>query len=227
MELEYKQIPFEVKQIGDDDEDDSFHIFEGMGSTFGNVDLGDDVVVKGAFSKSLKEREPVILWQHDMREPIGTPIELKETDKGLFVKARMPKEDTLVSGRIMPQMRAKSIKSMSIGFSVTEFEIEKGIRHIKEAKLFEISLVTIPMNPKAEVTNFKSASTALVLEQLEAMSKKELEEYLRGSGLFSRKASKLIVSGFPSQCDADKEQCDAVNPVDEELKKLKESLTKL
>ena len=156
--IELKQIPFEVKQFGDDDSDSSFHFFDGLGSRFGNKDFGDDVVVKGAFKETLKNIEPTILWQHNMTEPIGMPIELKENNDGLFVKARMPKEDTLVSGRVAPQMRVGSIKSMSIGFSVDDFEIKDGIRFIKKLKLWEISLVTIPMNPKAKVTNFKTAT---------------------------------------------------------------------
>jgi HK97 family phage prohead protease len=156
--MEYKQIPLEVKQFGDDADDASFHIFEGLASTFGNVDFGDDVVVKGAFKDTLKERTPIILWQHGMTEPIGMPMDLKENNEGLFVKARMPKEDSLVSGRVAPQMRVGSVKPMSIGFSVDDFEIKDGIRFIKKAKLWEISLVTIPMNPKAKVTNFKTAT---------------------------------------------------------------------
>lgn len=157
--LEYKQISLEIKQFGDDTEDNSFHFFEGLASTFGNKDFGDDVVVKGAFIETLKNIVPTILWQHDMRDPIGMPIELMENDEGLFVKARMPKEDSLVSGRVAPQMRVGSIKSMSIGFSVDEFEIKDGVRFIQKLTLWEISLVTLPMNDKARVTNFKAATS--------------------------------------------------------------------
>lgn len=156
--LIYKQIPLEIKQFGEDTEDNSFHFFEGLASTFGNKDFGDDVIEHGAFTETLKKITPTILWQHDMRDPIGMPMTLEEIQEGLFVKARMPKEDTLVSGRVAPQMRVGSIKSMSIGFSVEEFEIKDGIRFIQKLTLWEISLVTLPMNNKAKVTNFKSAT---------------------------------------------------------------------
>lgn len=156
--LEYKQVPLEIKQFGDDTEDNSFHFFEGLASTFGNKDFGDDVIEKGAFKESLKKITPTILWQHNSHEPIGMPIELKETNEGLFVKAKMPKEDSLVSGRVAPQLRVKSITSMSIGFNVDEFEIKDGIRFIQKLTLWEISLVTLPMNDKAKITNFKAAT---------------------------------------------------------------------
>jgi HK97 family phage prohead protease len=157
-QLEYKRLALEVKQFGDDTDDASFHFFEGLASTFGNKDFGDDIVVKGAFTETLKKIMPTILWQHDMKDPIGMPIHLEENKEGLFVKARLPKEDSLVSGRVAPQMRVGSVKSMSIGFSVDDFEIKDGVRFIQKLTLWEISLVTLPMNDKAKVTNFKSAT---------------------------------------------------------------------
>jgi HK97 family phage prohead protease len=161
LEKKLFNCSFEVKQIND--EDPTFFVFEGHASTFGNVDLGDDVVQRGAFADSLKQDAQVpILWQHSMSEPIGKSIELYEDNKGLFVKARLPKEDDLVKGRVIPQMKVGSIAEMSIGFFIVDSSIEtreeKQVRLLEKIKLFEISLVTKAMNPQALVTSFKAVS---------------------------------------------------------------------
>lgn len=154
-------VPFEVKQLT---EDEDFFVFEGFASTFGNIDRGNDRVEPGAFRETVAElmaakragKMPV-LWQHDHSMPIGTFTDLRETSEGLFVKGRLPKADTFVSGRVIPQMKAESVVSMSIGYSAIDWVMDGGVRLLRKLKLWETSLVTIPMNPMAEVTGFKSA----------------------------------------------------------------------
>ena len=154
-------VPFEVKGFEDDDE---YFFFEGKASTFGNIDRGLDRVERGAFADTVRElmganrqgKLPV-LWQHDSSMPIGSFIDLREDSEGLIVKGRMPKADTFVTGRVIPQMKAESVTSMSIGYSTIDYASEPGgVRALKKLKLWEISLVTIPMNPLAEVTGMKS-----------------------------------------------------------------------
>jgi phage head maturation protease len=67
MPLVAKPFGSEVKFSGDNGDG---HI-EGYASTFGNVDLGGDVVMSGAFRKSLSEDMPKMFWMHDPSEPIG------------------------------------------------------------------------------------------------------------------------------------------------------------
>ena len=163
--LDYKAFSFkvtEIKQVSD--EEGEFFEFEGYGSTFGNEDLGGDVVRPGAFEKSLAEArasgEPVpVLWQHDADMPLGVYVELSEDAKGLRVKGRMPKEDEFVSKRVVPQMKVGSIRKMSIGYRTRKstFDEENFVRYLDEVELWEISLVTFPMNPQAGVTGFKNA----------------------------------------------------------------------
>lgn len=155
--IQHIDVAFEVKQVkqitvGDEE----FYEFEGYGSTFGNIDRVDDVMMAGCFTESLRKMTPVLLWQHEMNMPLGIFTEVTEDSKGLFVKGRMPKTDTFVSGRVVPQMKVGSVNKMSIGFTVPDrsaYEIDKGIRYIKKVDLFEISLVTIPANPEAGVTS--------------------------------------------------------------------------
>jgi HK97 family phage prohead protease len=153
-ELEYKTFPFEVKSFR---EDENYFYFEGYLSTFGNEDRGKDVVVKGAFIESLKEHDPSLLWSHKSGDPpLGVFDSLAEDDFGLYIKARMPKEDIFVKKRIMPQMKIGSIKSMSIGYSImgedgAEYSEDGLVRLLKRLFLWEGSLVTIPMNERATV----------------------------------------------------------------------------
>jgi HK97 family phage prohead protease len=154
-------VPFEVKQITEDEE---YFIFEGYCSTYLNVDRGMDAVMPGAFIETVAElmgskktgKLPA-LWQHESDMPIGSYTEFRDDSHGLFVKGRLPKSDTFVSGRVIPQMKAESVTSMSIGYSTIDYVIEGGVRLLKKLKLWEISLVTTPMNALAEITGFKSA----------------------------------------------------------------------
>lgn len=192
MKKEIKSLPFEVKEISEDSE---YFTFEGYASTFGNIDLGDDIIVRGAFSKTLKKNAEVpVLWQHQMSEPVGKSIRLNEDDKGLYIKAILPKSDTLVSGRIIPQMKVGSIREMSIGFFTRESDMEKGVRLLKEIELFEVSLVTKAMNPQALVSGFKSVE-----------SLKDIEQSLKEMGLSNTEAKTLIskVKEFSNQRDAE------------------------
>jgi HK97 family phage prohead protease len=201
----FLNVPFEVKQINNEDPDN--FVFEGYASTFGNVDLGDDIVQQGAFLESLKSNPIVpILWQHKMGEPLGVSIELREDNKGLFVKATLPKGDTMVSGRVIPQMKIGSIKEMSIGFFIREssFNTDTNIRTLEKIGLFEISLVTKAMNPQATVNDFKS------FKEIEIRSLKDIETFLKEGGLSQNEAKTLIsnVKEFSNQRDAEEKQKD-------------------
>lgn len=192
IEKEIKSFPFEVKATA---EENNIFTFEGYASTFNNIDHGDDVVIRGAFSNSLAKNSQVpILWQHQMSEVIGVSVQLYEDDKGLFIKGNLPKDDTLVSGRIIPQMKVGSIKEMSIGFFTKNYDMAKdGIRLLKEIDLFEVSLVTKAMNSQALVSGFKSFETL-----------RDIEQTLKDSGFSNNEAKTLIskIKEFSSQRDA-------------------------
>ena len=223
---EFKTVlPFEIKKT---EEDELYYKIEGYASTFGNIDLGDDIVISGAFKNTLKNTPHVpVLWQHDLKEPVGRSTEMYEDIKGLFIKARLPKNDSFVRDRVIPQMQIGNIQEMSIGFRIKEsdYDADKGVRLIKEVELFEFSLVTKAMNPQAVVTSFKSFN--------EIKTIKDIEILFREKG-FSRNESKTVISKikeFADQRDAEelKKQREAVlmNEINNELKGLTQKLTKL
>lgn len=134
--------------------------FRGYAATW-DKDRGDDIILKGAFAKTLKERgdRVKILWQH--HEPIGRPLEMVEDEKGLFVVGKISK--TRTGDEAIELMRDDVIDQMSIGYSVPEDKSDYvgGVRIIRELKLYEFSLVTFPMNENAVITGVKSIAEAL------------------------------------------------------------------
>jgi len=136
-------------------------MFEGYASTFGNVDQGRDIMVKGAFAKSLQSRpagKVKLLRQHDWNAPIGVLVDAKEDSRGLFVKGRLVLESALAR-ETHALMKAGALDSMSIGFRTIrdEFDRPKGIRKLLEVELREVSIVTFPMNEAATVSAVKAA----------------------------------------------------------------------
>ena len=151
----YKSVGFELEELksrGDDG-----WSFTGYASTFGNVDEGGDVVLRGAFSNSLARRVPRLLWQHDMHEPIGKVLGLTEDDRGLHGEFKISR--TTRGHDAYQLLRDGAIDSMSIGYipEDQEFDEKSGVRQLKSVDLLEISLVSVPMNEEARITAVKAA----------------------------------------------------------------------
>jgi len=154
--------------------------FKGYASTW-DKDRGNDIIVKGAFAKTLSERanRVKILWQHS--EPLGKPTLMREDDKGLYVEGKISK--TRLGDEALELMQDGVVDQMSIGFSIPsgKSEYSKGddARIIKEVKLYEFSPVTFPMNENAYITSVKSLREQLLAGgNLSAHQIKELADQL-------------------------------------------------
>jgi len=177
----------EVKKI---EEDKDNHIFEGYAAVFGNKDYGNDIIMPGAFKDSLAGPHKVkILWMHDRDQPLGVPLELREDNKGLFLKGTMPKEDIFVKQRVMPQLRIGSLE-MSIGYKIKDQDFKDNTRYIKEAFIFEASLVSIGMNNQAQILSYKS----LDMDNIKDLDERELEAMFKEGFKSSNKMAKMLVS---------------------------------
>jgi uncharacterized protein len=142
------------------------------------VDLGGDVVDRGAFDKTLREgRTFPLLWQHNPSLPIGS-VQISDSDMGLQVDGKLVLEDP--QARIaLAHLKAKTIKGLSIGFDTIKDTIEDGVRHLKELRLWEVSIVTFPMNEAAMVTSVKSIDDARRVRR-EAAANPDEKAALRG-----------------------------------------------
>lgn len=142
--------------------------FEGYASTFNHVDRGNDLVLPGAFERSLRERGAQsikLLWQHDPREPIGVIEDIFEDHHGLYVRGRLLL-DIGRAGEARKLMQAGAVDGLSIGFhTLKSNKRADGVRLLRDVDLWEISLVTFPMNPRARIIFHKEMAvdeTALI-----------------------------------------------------------------
>ncbi len=155
---EVKRAPLALTQVNE------AGVFEGYASVFGEIDLGRDVVERGAFLGSLAHRPaPVVkmLWQHDSAEPIGTWLSIVEDARGLRVRGRL----NLAVARareVLSLMREGAVDGLSIGFHARKSarDARTGVRRLQEIDLWEISVVTFPMAPQARVTAVKRRADA-------------------------------------------------------------------
>lgn len=150
--FEFKNFDFEIKAMQDGE-------FEGYGSVFGNVDSYRDVVVKGAFNRTINNNmgRIKILWQHDTKEPIGKPIEMYEDGKGLYIKGKLSLGSD-VGKKAYELMKDGVINELSIGYDTIkeDFDKVKNVRYLKEIRLWEVSAVTFGANDLAKVNNVKT-----------------------------------------------------------------------
>jgi HK97 family phage prohead protease len=184
-------VDFEVKAL-----DDSGG-FDGYASVFDVRDSVADIVVKGAFNRTLKSYEtrgkmPKMLWQHNTAEPIGVWSEMREDERGLYVKGTLLLD--IQRGReAYALLKAGALDSMSIGYTVKQADYDKkqGVRILKDVEIYEVSLVTFPANTSAIVTGVKA-----MLDEDELPSVRQMERLLCGAGFTRTQAIVVINDGF-------------------------------
>lgn len=128
--------------------------FSGYASVFGKVDAGGDVVMPGAFRRSLLQRRGRIrlLFQHDPNEPVGIWERIEEDGHGLHVAGRLvpdvPRADAL-----RRLIGSRALDGLSIGFRTVRATREGAFRKLWQIDLFEISIVTFPMMEEARIAS--------------------------------------------------------------------------
>lgn len=180
------EAPFQIKGLSDNGE------FSGYGAVFGNIDSHGEVVVAGAFQKSLaawhgKGSLPPILWQHDKGQPLGPHTEMREDAKGLYLEGRLLKDSVPKAAEAYSLIKEKVITGLSIGFRVVvdEWNRDSGVNYLKELDLWEVSLVTFPANDQAGVTGVKA-------DQIKSI--RDYEAALRDEFGFSHAQAKALAS---------------------------------
>lgn len=153
MNFIYKAAP--LGELSDYDEKNS--IVKGYGSYFDNKDADDDVIMRGAYQKTIKENGERVkyLYQHNMMQPIGKMNELYEDEKGLVFVAEVPK--TQLGKDVIELMKAGVITENSVGILPIQKEDRGDYRELKEVKLFEVSAVTLAANDQAKIMDVKGS----------------------------------------------------------------------
>jgi HK97 family phage prohead protease len=141
------ETTFEIREEGDG------MTFVGYAAKFDqpSENLGGFVeyVERGAFSRSLKSRNDVmLLWNHDAGQPLASTksgtMKLTEDEVGLRVEARLP--ETTLGKDMAILLREGIVGKMSFGFNVIKdsWNAEGNERRLKSVRLFEVSAVVWP-----------------------------------------------------------------------------------
>lgn len=136
----------------------------GYASVFGNKDSYGDIVIKGAFNSFLNRinssgKVVPVFYGHNMEDPkanIGRVLELAEDDYGLKFDAQLDLSGDTYGRIVYEQLKDGRLDSMSFGYQVLDYAIAKDATELRELELFEISVVPIPANPEARITEVKA-----------------------------------------------------------------------
>lgn len=177
--------------------------FSGYGAVFGNVDSHGDVIMPGAFKRTLEEaRErnqyPAMLLEHGGSGlnatdglPIGSWISLSEDEVGLRVEGQLG--NTVVGRDVytLLNMPRPAITGLSIGYSVRKYALrtrpEEPRRRLFDVQLAEISVVAHPSNRRARIGDVKSDTGLSIGDAAGA---------LRDAGFEDRAVKRILAEGF-------------------------------
>ena len=176
--------PFEVKSA------DESGNFEGYASVFNNIDLGDDLILPGAFVKVKTTRTGRLrlALYHNLTQLIGD-AEFKQDGNGLLLRGKV-NLNVSYARDAYELMKEGTLDEMSVGFNTLEDAVEtregRRVRVIKRAELWEASVVPFGMNPEAQVLSVKSDIRSFESALRERM------------GLSQKEAAAVASLGFPA-----------------------------
>lgn len=172
------------------DESAGYH-FRGYASTYGNEDRDGDVMIKGCFDESVKNKNHVtMLFNHDRNKALGR-MDLILDDKGLIAEGTFLLDDPEAK-KIKGLIDMGALDSMSIGFIIQDYEPVDNTRpfggwKIKSATVVEVSIVTVPANEQALITEVKS----MYLDTMKDSLKNAAKELETEKSLLEEKTQKL------------------------------------
>jgi len=137
--------------------DDGSVTIKGMASTADFDRAGDSISAEAWTKGGLKnfEKNPIILFNHDYDRPIGRATGLKATENGLELEAKISKS---APANVCELVKEGILGAFSVGFRVKDadyLEETDGLK-IKDAELFEVSVVSVPCNQEATFSLAKS-----------------------------------------------------------------------
>ena len=154
--------------------------FVGMAAVFSNVDLGNQVIDPGAFTRTLSAGKKFpVLWQHLSESPIGS-CTATETRDGLQIVGKLELKDPTAQ-KAYTFMKAGITKGLSIGYDTIQSTYDGDVLHLTELRLWEASIVTFPMNESAQVTGVKAMSDSEKAGHIKAINedRKEIDRRQR------------------------------------------------
>ena len=167
MKQEIKSFDAQVKVSSSGDKG----IVEALVSVFGNVDLGGDRMMAGAFADSLAKwkakGDPMpFIFSHQWDNPdayLGGVTEAVETEDGLVVKAQIDLAHPAAK-RVFDLLKQRLITQFSFGFYAEEYayvkdEVYGEVRELSKVDVFEVGPTLMGMNPETVLLEAASAVT--------------------------------------------------------------------
>ena len=158
--MQYKTIELKANEVGK---------VAGFFSTYDKTpDSYGDIIEPGAFTETLEKRKATghpfpLCLNHDFSDVIGSCDSIEEKEKGPFVEASF--FDTGRAQEVRTWLKSGAIYQLSFAYDVlqrrdpTEEEKKAGVMNVlQKIELFEVSIVTVPANQNAVVTDIKSVA---------------------------------------------------------------------
>jgi HK97 family phage prohead protease len=143
----------------------------GYFSVFGNVDSDGDMIMPGAFKRTLANnlRRIKHLWQHNPHQPLSSAstenLTVKEDGIGLYFESKM--NNTSWGRDAIEAYLSGTVDEHSIGFNTVNQTKKQGYNELTELKLWEGSSVTWAANPEARTSAIKSLSKEQAFEKMQ------------------------------------------------------------
>ena len=190
--------------------DDGSIMIRGMASTADFDRAGDSISAEAWQKGGLKnfEKNPIILFNHDYDRPIGRATGMKAGDLGLELEAKISKS---APANVAELVKDGVLGAFSVGFRVKDADYIKetdGLM-IKDAELFEVSVVSVPCNQAATFSLAKSFDSSEEYEEFKKTFTNRVD--LAGQSLAK---DEVITSGIAS----DNTPKSADNSADQEIK---------
>jgi len=152
----------------------------GYFSMFGNKDSDGDIIIPGAYAKTLQEWGPtgknriMHLWMHKTDKVLSKPRELDEDGRGLKFTSQFPIEEdkqTTLQSDVIKLYDQGILTEHSVGFEIIQKLQKDDTRHLTELRLWEGSTVTWGANEMAKVTEVKSEQKPELIDRMSRLIK--------------------------------------------------------
>ena len=124
---------------------------KGYASVFNTKDYSSDIILPCSFTKTIKNKNIDILYEHNFNNIIGKITNIYENEIGLFIEGEINKSNVNIQNYTINNI----INGLSIGYIAKNFYYQNNTRIITELNLLEISLVKHPANKHCKITYSK------------------------------------------------------------------------
>ena len=211
-------------------------IIEGFFTT-ADVDRGGDVSLTSAFNKTIPQymKNPILTYMHNLDKVMGKVLDYKVIeDRGIWIKAQVAKNVKWVDEDVWPLIEQGIIKGFSYGYSTVLEEKgtidEKEVNFLKEVELFEIAVVTLPMNANA-LFNISSTGAVKSIKLEDKLFKTPENSSNFNDNLYNKKEEEIDVEKIDELLENVKTLTESIdniskkfNSLDEKAKEVSEAI---